>query len=153
MQLEKYSFGIGDRFAHQGEAQLQALIKAKQDGIDMVPVWNKSFREHSIIHSEPKQTQTEAETAVANLNWQDSYYIDADHVNIDSVDAFIPYANFFTLDVADYIGKPAPAEEIQAFVAQNQQYLGQLIIPGIEQAFVITTETLTTITTKFSFAI
>ena len=27
MKIGKYSFGIGDRFAHQGEAQLQALMK------------------------------------------------------------------------------------------------------------------------------
>ena len=25
MQLEKYSFGVGDRFAQQGEAQLKAI--------------------------------------------------------------------------------------------------------------------------------
>ena len=49
MQLEKYSFGVGDRFAHQGKAQLNAMIKAKESGVDIVPVWNKSNREHSII--------------------------------------------------------------------------------------------------------
>ena len=46
MKLEKYSFGIGDRFAHQGKAQLKALIKAKEVGVPVVPVWNKSYREH-----------------------------------------------------------------------------------------------------------
>ena len=51
MHLEKYSFGVGDRFIHQGKAQLNAMIKAKQAGIDIVPVWNKSHREHSIIHT------------------------------------------------------------------------------------------------------
>ncbi len=28
MQLSKFSFGLGDRFAHQGVAQLRAIIKA-----------------------------------------------------------------------------------------------------------------------------
>ena len=40
MILEKYSFGIGDRFGHEGEAQLNALIKAANAGIEIVPVWN-----------------------------------------------------------------------------------------------------------------
>ena len=45
MILGKYSFGIGDRFAHQGKAQLAGLLKAKEQGVDIVPVWNKSHRE------------------------------------------------------------------------------------------------------------
>jgi hypothetical protein len=45
MILEKYLFGIGDRFARQGKAQLRAIIKVKAQGIDIVPVWNKSHRE------------------------------------------------------------------------------------------------------------
>ena len=50
MKLEKYSFGIGDRFSHEGEAQLGAIIKAKNElGIDISPVWNKSNREHTIV--------------------------------------------------------------------------------------------------------
>ena len=46
VKIEKYTFGIGDRFAHQGRAQLQALLKAREAGIDVYPVWNKSNREH-----------------------------------------------------------------------------------------------------------
>ena len=55
MNLPKYSMGIGDRFAHQGEAQLAAFVKAKQLGVDVTPVWNKSNREHLIVHSEPAE--------------------------------------------------------------------------------------------------
>jgi hypothetical protein len=60
MILAKYSFGVGDRFAHQGKAQLNAMIKAQQLGIDIVPVWNKSHREHCIIHTEPASVRHEA---------------------------------------------------------------------------------------------
>ena len=35
MKLEKYSFGIGDRFGQQGKAQLQAIVNAKKIGIDI----------------------------------------------------------------------------------------------------------------------
>ena len=50
-KLGKYSFGIGDRFAHQAEAQLNALIMALEHGIEITPVWNKSYRENQIIGS------------------------------------------------------------------------------------------------------
>jgi hypothetical protein len=138
MNLEKYSFGIGDRFAHQGIAQLQALVQAKQDGINFVPVWNKSYREHQIIHSDPKQAQIEAEMAVKTLNWQDSYYVDADHINLTNVDAFIHYCNFFTIDVADYIGTAAAEEDINNFLNFNAKHA----VPG-----------LTTTAQKFLYAI
>lgn len=69
MKLEKYSFGVGDRFGHQGKAQLDALIKAKQKGLDVVPVWNKSHREHTIIGTHPRDVRTEADAAVKAMNW------------------------------------------------------------------------------------
>ncbi len=53
MRLEKYSVGLGDRFLHQGRAQLQAIVNAKEAGVDITPVWNKSDREHRIVGTEP----------------------------------------------------------------------------------------------------
>ena len=57
MKIGKFSFGIGDRFEHQGEAQLRAIQKAAEKGISITPVWNKSNREHNIVHSEPSGTR------------------------------------------------------------------------------------------------
>jgi tagaturonate epimerase len=53
VKIQKCTFGIGDRFSHQGQAQLRAILNARQAGIDVYPVWNKSNREHSIIKSNP----------------------------------------------------------------------------------------------------
>jgi hypothetical protein len=53
LKLEKYSLGVGDRFAHQARPQLRAFTMAAEKGIDVVPVWNKSNREHLIVGSEP----------------------------------------------------------------------------------------------------
>ena len=58
--LPKYTMGIGDRFAHQGKAQLAAFVMAKQLGIEVAPVWNKSNREHNIVHSEPDSVSVES---------------------------------------------------------------------------------------------
>ena len=112
MKIGKYSFGIGDRFAHEGVNQLKALIRAEQQfGVHFVPVWNKSNREHQIVGTEPVETRREADAAVAALNYKDQYFVDADHINMNNVDRFIDSYDFFTIDVADYIGKSGSMEE------------------------------------------
>jgi hypothetical protein len=153
MKLEKYSFGIGDRFAHQGKAQLKAIIKAKEAGIDMVPVWNKSYREHQTVGSDHKETKEEAEEAVKALNWQGNYYIDADHINLSNVDQFMDYASFFTIDVADYIGEKADPREVEKFVESNTALLQNREIPGIDSRDEITENKIREITEKYLFAI
>jgi tagaturonate epimerase len=153
MKLQKYSFGIGDRFALQGEAQLRAIIKARSAGIQVAPVWNKSNREHQIIHSSPADTRNEAKRAVMNLGWQDPFHVDADHINLKTVDAFIGHADFFTLDVAESIGSPAPAEKKDAFLQVARPYLGTLKIPGIDDPVKVTEDDLNRISGQFLGAI
>ncbi len=153
MKLEKYSLGIGDRFAHQGEAQLKAIIKAKQQGVEIVPVWNKSNREHQIIQSNPADTKNEADAAVRKLQWHDPYYVDADHINLKTVDAFIDHSNFFTLDVADYIGGSVTDEEVNTFLELSSPYEGTLAIPGIKEPFQISRNDLTGIAKNFLGAV
>jgi hypothetical protein len=89
LRLPKYSVGVGDRFAHQAKAQLAACIKAKEAGIEVAPVWNKSNREHTIIGSEPKDTRKAADAAVKELGWKTPYFLDADHINLKNVERFI----------------------------------------------------------------
>ena len=110
--ISKYSFGIGDRFAHEGVNQLKALIEAeKRFGVHFTPVWNKSNREHTIIGTDPMSTRREADEAVKALGYADAYFCDADHINLTNVDKFIDACDFFTIDVADYIGKTGSVEE------------------------------------------
>ena len=80
MILGKYSFGIGDRFCHQGKAQLAAMIKSQEQGIDITPVWNKSHREHTIIGTKPSDTRKEADDAVATCGWGGAYFVYSDHI-------------------------------------------------------------------------
>ena len=112
MTIGKYSFGIGDRFSHEGVNQLKALIKAQEQfGVSFVPVWNKSNREHIIIGTEPDEVRKEADAAVKALGYKGQYFVDADHINLGNVDKFIAASDFFTIDVADYIGKEGSLEE------------------------------------------
>lgn len=149
MQLGKYSIGMGDRFAHQGVAQLRAILKANQSGLEISPVWNKSNREHIYVHTHPSDVRKEADTAVAALDFTGKYFVDADHINLSTVAPFVETADFFTLDVAAFIGKPSPAEEIESFIASCSKYMGQLSIPGIAHPFNITEDLLRQIAAKF----
>jgi len=152
MELGKYSFGTGDRFAHQGDAQLKGSILAKEAGVELTHVWNKSFREHKTVKSDPASVRKEADDAVKALGWGGQYLVDADHINMDTVDGFVPYSDFFTLDVADYIGKKVSPEEIEAFVNKYSKYVGQLSIPGIDTPFEIDSSFIREIGATFLFA-
>ena len=153
MIIKKFTMGMGDRFAHQGKAQLQAVIKAQDAGLDIYPTWNKSFREHSIIKSQPQDLRAEADDAVAALGWDKAYYVDADHIGLKTVDSFITGSNFYTLDVADFVGQTPNDEDVDAFVAANQKYTGSLQIPGIASAFEVTEADLRQVADKFLVAI
>ncbi len=153
MILEKYSFGIGDRFCHQGKAQLSALMKAKDDGLDITPVWNKSNREHTIIGTRPADTRKEADDAVKTCGWDGPYFVDADHIGLGNVDAFIESSNFFTLDVADFIGRKSDRADVDSFVRKHKKYVGSLAIDGIDQTFKISEGQIKAAAQKFLSAV
>jgi hypothetical protein len=132
-KIEKFSLGMGDRFAHQGKAQLQAVIQARQRGIELAPVWNKSNREHTIVKSEPISVRREAEAAIAALGWTGPWHVDADHINLGNVDRFVEASDFYTIDVADYTGNAAEPAEIGKFITDSAKYTGSLAIPGLAQ--------------------
>lgn len=151
--LPKYSVGVGDRFAHEAKAQLQAFIIAAEKGIDIVPVWNKSNREHNIIDSEPASARAAADEAVKALGWNKPYFADADHINLKTVDRFLQPCDFFTIDVAESIGKPADPQAVQAFVEKHPELAGEINIPGIERSFVTDRRFVETVANKFLAAV
>ena len=153
MKLGKYSFGIGDRFSHEGKAQLAALIEGTgKYPFEFVPVWNKSNREHQIIGTEPADTRREADEAVMAMGYGKPYFVDADHINMNNVDRFIDASDFFTIDVADYIGKPADADSVSKFIENNLKYAGTLSIPGIQEPFKVDRSLLELLAGKYLFA-
>jgi hypothetical protein len=149
MKLEKYSIGTGDRFSHQGVAQLRAIMKANQSGLNISPVWNKSNREHQYVQSLPPDVRKEADAAVKALGFSGKYFVDADHINLGNVAPFVETSNFFTLDVASFIGKESSEEDVAAFVKSCEKYTGQLVIPGIEHPLAVTDELLKQLAFKF----
>jgi hypothetical protein len=150
--LGKFSFGMGDRFGHQGKAQLQACLKATELGAEFIPVWNKSNREHMFIGTEPSSLRIEADAAVQALHWEKPYHVDADHIRLETVERFLAPSDFFTIDVADSIGKPPSAQDVKAFVNRHPELIGTISIPNIDHPFTISREEVERVANKFLLA-
>lgn len=153
LRLSKFSIGVGDRFGRQAAAQLKACALAAERGVTLVPVWNKSNREHLIIGSEPGATRAAADAAVRALAWPHPYHVDADHIRLDTVGRFIPHSDFFTIDVADSIGQNAPRERVAAFIQKHPELARELCIPGIERPIRLTQAELEAMAAKYLLAV
>lgn len=153
LKLSKYSIGVGDRFAHQAKAQLRACLLAAEQGAEVIPVWNKSNREHTTIGSEPASVRLAADAAVQALGWTRPYHVDADHIGLQTVDRFLPSSDFFTIDVAHAIGRPAEAGDVAAFVDRHSELIDNLTIPGIEAPFQTTRAEVEQIAGKYLLAV
>ena len=153
LTLSKFSFGVGDRFAHQAKAQLRACQLAAEKGADVVPVWNKSYREHTTVGSQPASVREAADAAVRELGWRKPYHVDADHIRLESVDGFIASSDFYTIDVADSIGKSAAAGDVAAFVDRHRDVVGKLEIPGIDEPFTTTKADVEKVAAKYLRAV
>jgi len=145
--------GVGDRFGRQGAAQLAAFLKARSLGVEVAPVWNKSNREHVICGTTPDSVRTEADSAVRKLGWNGAYFVDADHVGLKTVDPFLKAGDFFTLDVADFIGKPADEDAVRAFAGRYSRYAGELKIPGTGGILAVTPDDIGAIARKYLLAV
>ena len=153
LELGKYSIGTGDRFVHQAKAQLQACVQALQNGVEVIPVWNKSNREHTIIGSDPSSVRLAADAAVNALHWEKPYFCDADHITLQTVDRFLEPCDFYTIDVADSIGQLATAANIESFVKRHPELLGRVQLEAIDEVFEITQELLSQTAQKFLAAV
>ena len=153
LKLSKYSIGTGDRFAHQAKAQLQACILALDSGTEVIPVWNKSNREHTIIGSEPMTVRKAADSAVKALGWKLPYFCDADHITLQTVTPFLDACDFYTIDVANSIGEPASAGDIENFVMRHPELTGRLKFDLAGEVFEISQESLRRTARKYLAAV
>ena len=152
LTLEKFTIGVGDRFAHQAKAQLQAFQRAAAQGVAVVPVWNKSNREHTFIGSEPLSVFDAAQAAVKALGWTPGWHVDADHIRLETVDRFMACSDFFTIDVADSIGKPAAPAAVAAFVERHPELIGTVRIAGVSAPFTTTRADVERVAAKYLLA-
>jgi hypothetical protein len=153
LKLDKYSIGVGDRFAHQARAQLQACILAQESGIEVIPVWNKSNREHNLIGSEPLSSRQAADAAVKALGWKHAYFVDADHIGLGTFSRFADACDYFTIDVADSIGQAAPAADLDRFAHRHAELVGRIHLEATDDILEITHESLRQTASKYLCAV
>src|SRR6185437_15550582 len=110
-------------------------------------------REHNIIGSDPNGTRAAADEAVKGLHWTRPYFLDADHINLSTVDRFLEPCDFFTIDVADLIGKPAGTASIGRFVNAHGNLIGEIKIPGVEGSFQTDRQFVTRVAEKYLAAV
>jgi hypothetical protein len=151
-KLSKYSFGMGDRFAHQAGWQLKTILEAEKQGIDITPVWNKSNREHTTIGSKPHDTRVAAEESIKEAGYNKEWFIDADHINLDTVDRFLDSSDFFTIDVAAYIGQKGEAADEENFIGEMKDFIGNIEIPGLGASININEDMLRSIVDQYFYA-
>ena len=151
-KLPRFSFGVGDRFAHEAEAQLAAFEQLAADGVLVAPVWNKSNREHSFIGSKPPSVREAAARAVTAQGWQHPWFVDADHINLETVEPFLDSSDFFTIDVADSIGKPAGDKDVHNFVKRHPELAKPLSLPGITKVIRLSEDSLAKIAGNYLLA-
>jgi len=149
LKLSRFSFGVGDRFAHQASAQLKAFQQVLSEGVQVVPVWNKSNREHTFIGSQPPSVRDAAERAIQQAGWSLPWHTDADHIRLETVDRFLDSSDFFTIDVADSIGQPPSQESISRFLKNHPELFGNLHIKGIDEAIFLSGDALAQIAAKY----
>lgn len=137
LRVGKYSIGVGDRFGVEGRAQLEACRQAWSGGVEVTPVWNKSHREHTIVGSSPAQTRAAAEAAVREAGWKGPWHVDADHITLETVDPFLDACDYFTLDVAEEIGRPADEGEVRDFVDRHGGLEGRHRVPFLEESLLV----------------
>jgi hypothetical protein len=152
LQLEHYSFGVGDRFAHQARAQLRAIQLLAERGVEVTPVWNKSNREHLIIGSEPGSVLAAAQKAARELGWRKPYHVDADHITLATFGRFIAASDYYTLDVAETIGRPAADAEVEGFLTRHPELLQSIELPGQDRSLHMTRESAARFARKYLVA-
>lgn len=153
LKLEPYSFGMGDRFAHQAKAQLRAVMLANGQGANVTPVWNKSYREHCTIGSQPESVARAVNQAVGQLSWKKPFHIDADHITQKTVDLFLASSDYYTLDVAEAIRKPAPHRMVDDFLARHPELIERIELPGDIPPIAMSHDKASEVATKYLSAV
>jgi tagaturonate epimerase len=133
--LPQFSVGVGDRFEHQAKAQLSACLLAALEGVEVVPVWNKSNREHLIIGSELDETRKAAYVAVRELGW-DAPYLSTLIIQTRIQSADISFPAIFSRWMWQIESEsPADPQDLARFIQSHPARVGAVSISNIELAF------------------
>jgi hypothetical protein len=153
MQLTRFSLGLGDRFGWEGGAQVRAVQLALEKGVTITPVWNKSNREHLLIGTRPEDTRQAADAAVGASGWTGPYLVDADHITSETVGPFIGSSDYFTIDLAESLGRSPDRARAEAFLKEMAPFRGDLDIEGALEPVHVTEGLLRAVAARYLSAV
>jgi hypothetical protein len=87
------------------------------------------------------------------VGWQKPWHVDADHIGLQTVDRFIPHCDFFTIDVADFIGKPEDKDRVAVFVDAHPELLGTIDLPGLSSPLTIRKQDVQSVAERYLLAV
>ena len=94
------------------------------------------------------------EAAMRAYSFNGEYHVDADHISLKNVDWFMDSSDFFTLDVADFTGKPAAKADVKKFLDKHKNLIGKkLSIPGIKTPLIVEKAEAEVIANKYLLAV
>ena len=127
--------GVGDRFAHQAKAQLAACMKAGEAGVEVVPVWNKSNREHTIIGTEPSADAGCGGCGGEGAGLDEAVLSGCRPHQPEDRGAVHGAVRLLHARRGGEIGKPAAQADVDAFVERHPELVGEVTIPAIDEPF------------------
>jgi len=72
---------------------------------------------------------------------------------LETVDGFLESSDYYTLDVAAAIGKPAAADRVTAFIGRHPELLERIDLDGPAEALTLSRDEAARITKKYLFAV
>ncbi len=87
------------------------------------------------------------------LKWKHAHFCDADHINLDTFERFLEACDFYTLDVADYIGQHASPPRSTPSSLAIPELLSPIKLDGIDEVFNISKDDLRKAACKYLFAV
>jgi len=146
LTLGKYSVGIGTGLRSKAKRSC-SLLAGFAKRVEVIPVWNKSNREHTIIGSEPSSVRQAADAPVKRCIGK-SRILRCRHITLQTVERFLAPCDFYTIDVADSIGQSSSATSIESFV-NDTRTAGCVQLEGVHEVFETTPERLKQTAQKF----
>jgi hypothetical protein len=152
LRLNKYSVGSGTGSRTRPKRSCRLACRLWRNGVEVIPVWNKSNREHTIIGSEPSSVRQAADAAVKALHWKLPYFCDADHITLQTVGRFLDRA-ISTPSTWPTSSASRAGRRPRNFVKRHPELLGRIPLEGADEAFEITQEHLRQTAQKFLAAV
>ena len=148
---------MGDRFAHQDQAQLQACVLAAKERVDVMVPGLEQIQPGAHVHRDravqPPRGGRRGFRVGARLEEVIITSMPTTFVWKQS-GALLRRLDFFTIDVADSINrKPADAKDVKAFVDRHPELTGKVSIPNIDHALEISRAEVERVANKFLLAV